>query len=45
VIASSIVGVARVAMRRWIDEPRTSLLDHFVAGLAVVRAGIRTRRR
>lgn len=39
VIASSIVGAARVAMRRWIDQPRTSLGDHLAAGLAVVRLG------
>ena len=39
VIASGIVGAARVALRRWVEQPRTSLSKHLEAGLAVVRLG------
>lgn len=39
VLACSVVGACRAAMRRWLIEPGTSLGDHTAAGLDVIRAG------
>lgn len=39
ILAASVVGACRGAMRRWLVEPRVGLGDHTAAGLAVIRNG------
>lgn len=39
VLAGSVVGACRSAMRRWLADPGTGLGDHTAEGLAVIRSG------